>query len=119
VSSLSLLTNLVKLDLSYCKQIDDSTVVALCTKLPQLKNVSLRFLNLLTGESLKACLEHLKNLEGLDISGCFQMDLAHLNKLRSNKVLKCLLLEYLLMKSDNLKPLQDSSISTLSVFCKL
>ncbi len=108
VKSLSQMKNLQKLDLSYCKQIDDTTVTTLCVELPQLKNISLRFLNLITGESLKAVLENLKGLEGLDISGCFSIDLGCLTKLKGNQVLKCLLLEYLLLKSDHLRPLQDT-----------
>lgn len=57
-------------------------------------------------------------MEGLDVSGCFAMDLGGLVKLRGNTVLKCLLLEYLLIKSDHLKPLTETKITTLSVFCK-
>jgi len=106
-----MLKNLQKLDLSYCKQVDDSVILALCgAELKQMKNFSLRFLNLLTSESLKAIFETFKGLEGLDISGCFGMDLQSLSKLRGNTTLKCLLLEYLLIKSDHLKTLQDSSV---------
>jgi len=73
--SLSMLKSLIKLDLSYCKQIDDKVVLALCSEMKLIKNLSLRFLNLLTGDSLKGVLENFKGLEGLDISGCFGMDL--------------------------------------------
>ena len=83
-----------------------------------IKNLSLRFLNLLTSETLKAIFENFKGLEGLDISGCFGMDLNGLSKLRGNNNLKCLLLEYLILKTENLKHLLDSKVSTLSVFCK-
>lgn len=85
--------------------------------LPKLKNLSLRFLSALTGESLKAILDNQRALEGLDISGCFGMDLGCLTKLRGNSVLRCILLEYLLIKSDNIKALHESKITTLSVFC--
>ena len=119
IQSLSICSSLQKLDLSYCKQIDDSTIIQIMKALPnKLKNLSLRFCNLLTGEALKAILDYQPNLEGLDISGCFGMDLGALVKLRGNAVLKCLLLEYLPLKSDHLRHLVDSRISTLSVFCK-
>jgi len=108
--------SLQKLDLSYCKQIDDKVAVTLCSELPQLKNISLRFCNLLTGETLRAITDNLKDLEGLDVSGCFAMDLSGLLRLRGNSVLKCLLLEYLVIKSEHLRPLKDTQISTLSVF---
>ena len=85
----------------------------------QLKNVSLRFCSLLTVETLKAICDYQPNLEGLDVSGCFAMDMSGLVKLRGNTILKCLLLEYLLLKSDHLKPLIDTRLTTLSVFCKL
>jgi hypothetical protein len=85
----------------------------------QLKNVSLRFCSLLTGETMKAICDYQQNLEGLDVSGCFAIDMSTLVRLRGNTILKCLLLEYLLLKSDQLKPLTDTRISTLSVFCKL
>lgn len=62
--------------------------------------------------------ENLKTLEGLDISGCFSVDLSCLIKLRYNKTLKCLLLEYLLVRSEQLKHLTEAGINTLSVFCK-
>ena len=84
----------------------------------QLKNLSLRFCNLLTGEALKTILEYQPNLEGLDISGCFGMDLGNLLKLRGNTVLKCLLLEFLPLKSEHLKHLVDSRLTTLSIYCK-
>jgi hypothetical protein len=112
-------TALQKLDLSYCKQIDDATAIQIIKALPnQFKNISLRFCSLLTGETLKAILEYQPNMEGLDISGCFAMDLSALVKIRGNTVLKCLLLEYLPLKSEHLRHLVDSRISTLSVFCK-
>jgi hypothetical protein len=50
------------------------------------------------------------------VSGCFAMDMSGLVKLRGNSVMKCLLLEYLVLKSDHLKPLADTRLSTLSVF---
>jgi hypothetical protein len=101
--SLSMLKGLVKLDLSYCKQIDDKVVLALCSEMKLIKNLSLRFLNLLSGESLKAVVENFKEIEGLDISGCFGMDLGCLQKLRGNNTLKCLLLEYLPLKTEHLR----------------
>jgi hypothetical protein len=65
---------------------------------------------------LRSVLDNLKGLEGLDISGCFSIDLGCLTKLKGNQILRCLLLEYLLLKPDHLKPLQDTQIGTLSVF---
>lgn len=117
IEGLSQLVNLQKLDLSYSKQIDDATLIELSLILPKrIRNLSLRFLDKLTGDSLKAILENLIFLEGLDISGCFGLDLSVLCKLRGNTALKCLLLEYLLLKSDHLKHLQDTRVSTLSMF---
>jgi hypothetical protein len=82
-----------------------------------MRNLSLRFLNLLTGEALKVILD-LKFLEGLDISGCFGIDLGTLSRLRGNIILKCLLLEYLLVRCDHIRNLADSKVHTLSLFCK-
>ena len=118
VSSISMLNSLIKLDLSYCKQVNDAAIRSLAIAVPNLKNLSLRFLGELTGEGLKSVLEHQKGLEGLDLSGCFAIDLSALNKLRGNTTLRCLLLEYLQVNTDNIKSLQDSKITTLSVFCK-
>ena len=116
--SLSLMRNLQKLDLSYCKQIDDKVMLTVCSEMKQVKNLAIRFLNLLTGDTLKAIIDNFKGLEGLDISGCFGMDLNCLSKLRGNKTLKCILLEYLILKTETLRHLQDTNISTISVFCK-
>jgi hypothetical protein len=61
-----------------------------------LKKLSLRFLNEITGESVAFALENLKFLEGVDLSGCFKINLdALMGKFKDNKQLKCLLLEYL------------------------
>jgi len=114
--SLVILKNLQKLDLSYCRQVNDAVVIKAATELPSLKNIGLRFLSLLTGESIRQIFDSCKNLEGLDISGCFSVDLNCLIKLRGNSKMKCLLLEYLMVKSEHLRHLEDSAVSTLSIF---
>lgn len=70
-----MLKSLQKLDLSYCRQIDDSVVSAVATELPQLRNIGLRFLNNITKDSITKILDNMRGLEGLDISGCFSIDL--------------------------------------------
>eukprot|EP00347_Sterkiella_histriomuscorum_P022700 403337486 len=114
--SISMLNSLQKLDLSYCRQIDDSVISSLSIELPQLKNIGLRFLNNITKDSLIKVLDNMRSLEGLDISGCFSIDLQCLTKLRGNRQLKCLLLEYLMVKSEHIKNLIDTNINTLSIF---
>lgn len=86
--------------------------------LPNLKSLSLRFLNQITGESLKAIIDNMKGLEGLDLSGCMNVDLAPLTKLRNNTSLKGMLLEFLNIKSEHIKALKETQITTLSIFCK-
>lgn len=99
-----MLINVQKVDLSYCKQIDDGTLITLAKTLPkQIRNLGLRFLDMVTGDSLKAILENLIHLEGLDISGCFGMDLSALCRLRGNCTMKCLLLEYLMLTSEHIR----------------
>lgn len=83
-----------------------------------MKNIGLRFLNNITKEPIIKILENMRGLEGLDISGCFSIDLQCLSKLRGNRTLKCLLLEFLLVKSEHLKNLVDTNVHTLSIFCK-
>ena len=61
-----------------------------------LKKLCLRFLNLITQESVNMVLDHLKLLEGLDLSGCFGVNLdLPMYKLRDHQHLSTLLLEYL------------------------
>jgi hypothetical protein len=116
--SLVILQNLQKLDLSYCRQVTDDVVIRVATELSSLKNIGLRFLNLISGEAIKQIFDSCRNLEGIDFSGCFSVDLNCLIKLRGNNKLKCLLLEYLMVKSDHLRHLEDSTVSTISIFCK-
>lgn len=75
---------LIRLDLSYSKQIDDTVVNVIALELRNLKKLCLRFLALLTANSIAKILEFSK-LEGLDLSGCFNvnLDLA-LVKLKKN-----------------------------------
>jgi hypothetical protein len=78
--------------------------------------LSIRFLNLLTSESLIHIITNLKNLSGLDIAGCFSMDLQALSKCRSNTSLKCLILDYLPVKQEHILFLSETQIETLSLF---
>lgn len=117
LNSLVQLKQLQRLDLSYCRQIQDFVIISTVIELTNLKNLSLRFLTLLTGEAFRAIMKNLKSLQGLDISGCFGIDLSALSVLRSNRTLKSLILEYLQVKSDQLKHLTHSQITTISLFC--
>ena len=73
LENLSLLQRLVRLDLSYTKQIDDVVIKAIANKMRSLKKISLRFLNEITSDSIVMILDQQKMLEGLDISGCFKV----------------------------------------------
>jgi hypothetical protein len=109
----------VRLDLSYSKQIDDTVVKAVAVNLRGLRKLCLRFLNLLTAESILCVLEHLKQLEGLDISGCFAISLdGIMTRFRDNTKLRCLLLEYLFVNPYHLYHLKSTRLQTLSLFCK-
>lgn len=114
-----MLPKLMRLDLSYTKQIDDSVVKSIALNLRNLKKLTLRFLNEISADSIVAVIEHQKFLEGLDISGCFKVNLdAILVKMRGNRSLKCLLLEYLFIQSYQLSHLRFTHLRTLSLFCK-
>lgn len=65
---------LIRLDLSYSKQIDDTVLNVIAIELRNLKKLCLRFLTLITATSVGKVLEYSK-LEGLDISGCFNVNL--------------------------------------------
>lgn len=85
IDNVTQLSRLSALDLSYSKQVDDSVIKAIALSLRNLKKLCLRFLALLTSESICLALENLKNLEGLDISGCFAVNLdVAMIKLRGN-----------------------------------
>jgi hypothetical protein len=73
-------------------------VKIVAVELKSLRSLCLRFLSLVTASSLTVAFDNLKFLEGLDISGCFNinMDLVLL-KMRENHSLKKLLIEYLLI----------------------
>ena len=88
-------------------------------ELRNLKKLCLRFLTLITAASISKVLEQSK-LEGLDISGCFNVNLdMTMMKMKTNQTsLKCLLLEYLLIQPFHLSHIRSSKISTLSLFCK-
>ena len=119
LENLSLLQRLVRLDLSYTKQIDDVVIKAIATKMRSLKKISLRFLNEITSDSIVMILDQQKMLEGLDISGCFKVNLdSTMVKLRDNKHLRCLLLEYLFIQPQQLYHLKATNIQTISLFCK-
>ncbi len=113
------LKRLIRLDLSYSKQIDDTVVNVIALELRNLKKLCLRFLSQVTALSISKVLEF-SNLEGLDLSGCFNVNLdLVLVKLKNNNAsLKCLLLEYLMVQPFHLYHLRSSKIQTLSLFCK-
>lgn len=118
VENLSSLQRLIRLDLSYTKQIDDSVIKIVAVQFRNLKKLSLRFLNEITSESVSLVLEHQKLLEGLDLSGCFKINLDTLMiKFRDNKQLTCVLLEYLFLQPYHLSHLRYTRIHTLSTFC--
>lgn len=119
LENLSILTRLQRLDLSYTKQIDDVVVKSVAMNVRNLKKLCLRFLGEITGESVALALENLKLLEGVDISGCFKVNLDTLmSKFRDNRSLRCLLLEYLFTQPYHLYHLKHSNLETLSLFCK-
>lgn len=62
INCLTAIQSLQKLDLSYCKQIDDEVITSICSKLTNLVSLSVRFLDLLTSESLNQIFVNLKNL---------------------------------------------------------
>ena len=72
--NLACVKRLIRLDLSYSKQIDDSVLNVIAMELRNLKKLCLRFLTLITAASISKVLEQSK-LEGLDISGCFNVNL--------------------------------------------
>ncbi len=64
-----------------------------------LKKLCIRFLNLVTAEGVGMVVDNLKMLEGLDISGCFTVNLDQvMSKVRGNTNLKMLLIEYLFIQ---------------------
>jgi hypothetical protein len=65
----------MRLDLSYSKEIDDSVVKVIAHDIRTLKKLCLRFLTKLTSDSMTLVIDNLKLLEGLDISGCFGINL--------------------------------------------
>jgi hypothetical protein len=113
------LKRLTRLDLSYSKQIDDSVITTVACEIRNLKKLCLRFLNLITHESIIKVVDNLKLLEGLDLSGCFGINLElPMIKLRDNPKLTCLLLEYLLVMPSHMYHLRYTKVHTLSLFCK-
>lgn len=118
--NLASLKRLVRLDLSYTKQLDDTVIKAVAGEMRNLKKLCLRFLNLITHDSVNLVLEHLKLLEGLDLSGCFGVNLdLPMYKLREHQHLSTLLLEYLFVLPTHLYQLKLSRIHTVSLFCML
>jgi hypothetical protein len=99
--------------------VDDTVVKAIANSVKNLRKLSLRFLNEITGDSVALALENLKLLEGVDISGCFKVNLdALMGKFKDNRSLKCLLLEYLFIQPYHIYQLKHSNLETLSLFCK-
>jgi hypothetical protein len=65
-------------------------------------------------------LDNLKLLEGLDLSGCFGVNLElPMLKLRDNQKLSTLLLEYLFVQPGHLYFLKLTKVHTISLFCKI
>jgi len=117
--NLGILKRLIRLDLSYSKQVDDTVIKTIAVELRNLKKLCLRFLSLITHESVNYIMDNLKLLEGLDLSGCFGINLElPMIKLRDNQKLSCLLLEYLFVLPSHLYYLKCTKIHTLSLFCK-
>ena len=74
---------------------------------------------MITHESISKVVDNLKLLEGLDLSGCFGINLElPMIKLRDNPKLTCLLLEYLLVMPSHMYHLRYTKVHTLSLFCK-
>jgi hypothetical protein len=78
-----------------------------------MKSLTLRFIDLITHTGIQALLKSMPTLEGLDISGCFNVGLsgvlATIRSINSKKhILKSLIIEYLPITDMELKYLADS-----------
>ena len=122
-SSLSMLTSLKRLDLSFCRQIRDECLIAIfeseviCSKLECL---SIRFLHQLTLKGIKPALIKAQALRRLEMSACRQVDLTlclYIIAKRKNPI-TTLALQYLPTCYQDMVYLGQSGVKKLDLFCK-